>query len=112
MIAALTPFRLRPFRFQWTADLCTAWALEMETLILGWYVLVETGSVTLLTVFGSLQFVGTLVSPMLGALGDRLGLRNVLAHQYASIDLGRVAAALHGELDDLDRFAAIAAAWA
>ncbi|MFN9274611.1 MAG: type VII toxin-antitoxin system HepT family RNase toxin [Planctomycetota bacterium] len=40
------------------------------------------------------------------------GLRNVLAHQYASIDLGRVAAALHGELDDLDRFAAIAAAWA
>jgi len=40
------------------------------------------------------------------------GLRNVLAHQYASIDLGRVAAALHGELDDLDRFAAIASAWA
>ena len=40
------------------------------------------------------------------------GLRNELAHQYASIDLGRVAAALHGELDDLDRFAAIASAWA
>lgn len=102
MIAALAPFRLRPFRFQWTADLCTAWALEMETLILGWYVLVETGSVTLLTVFGSLQFVGTLVSPMLGALGDRLGLRNVLAAMrlsyalFAAVILGF---ALAGRLD-------------
>ena len=78
-IAALAPFRTRSFRFQWPADLCTAWALEMETLILGWYVLVESGSVVLLTVFGALQLVGTLVSPVLGVLGDRLGLRNVLA---------------------------------
>ena len=78
-IAALAPFRTRSFRFQWPADLCTAWALEMETLILGWYVLVETGSVVWLTVFGSLQFVGTLISPLLGVLGDRVGLRNVLA---------------------------------
>ena len=78
-IAALAPFRTRSFRFQWPADLFTAWALEMETLILGWYVLVETGSVVWLTVFGSLQFVGTLISPVLGMLGDRLGLRNVLA---------------------------------
>jgi Na+/melibiose symporter-like transporter len=102
VIAALAPFRLRSFRFQWTADLCTAWALEMETLILGWYVLVETGSVTLLTVFGSLQFIGTLVSPMLGALGDRLGLRNVLAAMrlsyalFAAVILGF---ALAGRLD-------------
>jgi predicted MFS family arabinose efflux permease len=78
-IAALAPFRTRSFRFQWPADLFTAWALEMETLILGWYVLVETGSVVWLTVFGSLQFVGTLISPVLGMLGDRLGLRNLLA---------------------------------
>ena len=77
-IAMLAPFRTKSFRFQWPADLFTAWALEMETLILGWYVLVETGSVMLLTVFGSLQFVGTLISPMLGVLGDQLGLRNVL----------------------------------
>ena len=32
-------------RFQWPADLLMSWAFEMETLILGWYVLVETGSV-------------------------------------------------------------------
>lgn len=79
MIAALAPFRTRSFRFQWPADLCTAWALEMETLILGWYVLVESGSVMMLTVFGALQFVGTLVAPMLGVVGDRIGLRNLLA---------------------------------
>lgn len=72
-------FRNRSFRFQWPADLCTAWALEMETLILGWYVLVESGSVVLLTVFGALMYVGTLVSPLLGMLGDRLGLGRVLA---------------------------------
>jgi MFS family permease len=77
--SALAPFRTKNFRFQWPADLLTAWALEMETLILGWYVLVETGSVLMLTVFGSLQYVGTLISPLLGVLGDRWGLRNVLA---------------------------------
>lgn len=76
----------------------------METLILGWYVLVETGSVALLTVFGSLQFVGTLVSPMLGMLGDRLGLRKVLAAMrlsyavFASVILGF---ALAGKLDPM-----------
>jgi MFS family permease len=50
----------------------------METLILGWYVLVQTGSVLLLTVFGSLQFLGTLAAPMFGVLGDRLGSRAML----------------------------------
>ncbi len=50
----------------------------METLILGWYVLVETGSVLLLTVFASLQFLGTLISPLFGVAGDRSGHRNLL----------------------------------
>lgn len=75
----MAPFATRSFRFQWPADLCAAWALEMETLILGWYVLVQTGSVLWLTAFGALQFVGTLASPLLGTLGDRVGLRRVLA---------------------------------
>lgn len=76
---ALAPFATRSFRYQWPADLCTAWALEMETLILGWYVLVESGSVVQLTLFGALMYVGTLLSPLLGTLGDRVGLRRVLA---------------------------------
>jgi MFS family permease len=50
----------------------------METLILGWYVLVETGSVFLLTLFASLQHIGTLIAPMFGVMGDRIGHRNVL----------------------------------
>jgi MFS family permease len=80
---ALAPFRVRSFRFQWPADLGTSWAFEMETLILGWYVLVETGSVLLLTVFASLLYIGTLLAPMFGVMGDRVGLRNVLCAMRA-----------------------------
>ena len=50
----------------------------MESIILGWYVMVHTGSVLLLTVFGSLQFLGTLAAPMFGVLGDRVGARLML----------------------------------
>jgi predicted MFS family arabinose efflux permease len=78
MALAQGPFGTRSFRYQWPADLCTAWALEMETLILGWYVLVESGSVVQLTIFGALMYGGTLLSPVLGTVGDRLGLRRVL----------------------------------
>ncbi|HZP39193.1 MAG TPA: MFS transporter [Methylomirabilota bacterium] len=74
----LAPFRVRSFRYQWPADLLTSWASEMETIILGWYVMVHTGSVVLLTVFGSLQFLGTLLAPMFGVLGDRVGPRLML----------------------------------
>ena len=74
----LAAFRVRSFRFQWPADLLASWAFEMETLILSWYVLVQTGSVLVLTAFGSLQFLGTLAAPMFGVLGDRLGSRVML----------------------------------
>lgn len=79
----LAAFRVRSFRFQWPADLLTSWAFEMETLVLGWYVMVETGSVLLLTVFGSLQFLGTLAAPMFGVLGDRVGARLMLCAMRA-----------------------------
>jgi len=55
----------------------------METVILGWYVMVQTGSVLLLTAFGSLLLLGTLASPMFGVLGDRLGGRAVLSAMRA-----------------------------
>ena len=58
--------------------MATSWAFEMETLILGWYVLVETESVFLLTLFASLQYTGTLLAPMFGVVADRVGRRNVL----------------------------------
>jgi predicted MFS family arabinose efflux permease len=74
----LAPFQLRSYRLQWPADLVTSCAFEMETLILGWYVLVATDSVLLLTLFGALQFTGTLVAPVFGVAGDRIGHRNLL----------------------------------
>jgi predicted MFS family arabinose efflux permease len=91
-VPALAPFGVRSFRFQWPADLATSWAFEMETLILGWYVLVETGSVLWLAAFGSLQFLGTLVAPMFGVVGDRIGHRNLLCIMRAIY--GLLAAAL------------------
>ena len=81
---SIAAFRVRSFRFQWSADLLTSWAFEMETIILGWYVMVHTGSVLLLTAFGSLQFLGTLVAPMFGVLGDRLGGRFMLCAMRAA----------------------------
>lgn len=75
---ALGPFALKSFRFQWPADLLTSWAGEMEGIILSWYIIVESGSVLLLTVYGSLQYLGTLLSPLFGVMGDRIGHRNLL----------------------------------
>ena len=79
----LAPFRLRGFRFLWSADLLVASAMEMEILILAWYVLTTTGSVLLLTVLGSVQYIGTLLAPMAGVIGDRLGLRRLLVSMRA-----------------------------
>jgi Na+/melibiose symporter-like transporter len=75
---SLGAFRIRSFRFQFSSDLLTSWAFEMETVILGWYVMTNTGSVLWLTAFGSLQFLGTLAAPIFGVLGDRVGGRTML----------------------------------
>ena len=82
-LGALAPFRIRSYRFQWPADLLTSWAFEMETIILGWYVLVETNSVVMLTAFGALLYVGTLIAPIVGVWSDRIGHRTMLAGMRA-----------------------------
>jgi predicted MFS family arabinose efflux permease len=74
---ALAPFAVRSFRFQWPADLAASWAFEIEMLILGWYVLVESESVFLLVLYGALQYIGALVSPYVGVLGDRFGYKSL-----------------------------------
>jgi len=102
--ALLAPFRIRSFRFQYPADLLTSWGSEMETLILGWYILAETGSVLLLTLFGSLQYFGTLVAPVFGMAGDRMGHRAVLCAMrasYAVLALLLMALAFSGALRPL-----------
>jgi MFS family permease len=77
-------FGIRSFRLQWPADLTISWAFEMETLVLSWYVLVETNSVFLLTVFASLQYFGTFFAPIVGVIGDRIGHRNLLCMMRGS----------------------------
>jgi len=84
----LAPFRIRSYRFQWPADLLVSWAFEMETIILGWYMLAETGSVLMLTLFGALLYVGTLIAPLVGVLSDRVGHRTMLSSMrlvYAAV---------------------------
>ena len=80
----LAPFQVRSFRFQWPADLLTSWGIEMENLVLGWYILVETGSVLALTLFWALQYLGTLLAPVFGMAGDRIGHRTVLCAMRAA----------------------------
>ena len=97
----LSPFRVRSYRFQWPADLSTSWSFEMETLILGWYVLVQTESVILLTIFGSLQFLGTLIAPMMGLVADKVGRRMMLCVMrafYAAMAATIMTAGLTGRL--------------
>jgi Na+/melibiose symporter-like transporter len=98
-VPALAPFQIRSFRFQWPADLLTSWAFEIEGVILGWFVLVATGSVLALAIFGSLQFLGTLISPQFGMAGDRIGNRNLLCLMrgtYVMVSAGLMALFLAG----------------
>ncbi|HTE14355.1 MAG TPA: hypothetical protein VK642_04695, partial [Burkholderiales bacterium] len=71
--SALAPFGVRSFRFQWPADLMTSWAQEMENILLAWFILVETKSVVMLTLFGAITYLGTLMAPVLGVTGQRVG---------------------------------------
>jgi MFS family permease len=80
----LAPFEVRSYRFQWPADLLTSWAFEMETIILGWFVLVKTDSVFMLTAFASLQYIGALIAPMFGVAADRVGRRAMLCWMRAT----------------------------
>ena len=52
--------------------------MEMEVLILGWVVLVETDSALLLAVLAALHYGGTLISPYFGVLADRVERRSML----------------------------------
>jgi MFS family permease len=72
-VSPLAPFGVRSFRFQWPADLLTSWAQEMENILLAWFILVETQSVVMLTLYGALTYLGTMMAPVLGVTGQRIG---------------------------------------
>ncbi|HYM73822.1 MAG TPA: MFS transporter [Stellaceae bacterium] len=103
----LAPFQVRSFRFQFPADLLISWGIEMENLVLGWYILVETGSVLLLSLFWALQYLGTLLAPLFGMAGDRLGHRTILCAMrllYAGLALTMMTLAFTGLLHPLQVF--------
>ena len=83
----LAPFAVRSFRFQWGSDMTTSSGFEMENLILGWYVLVQTGSPFLLAVVAALQYGGTLLAPGLGVVADRVSRRTLLISLRAAYAL-------------------------
>src|SRR4051794_28591438 len=100
--AMLAPFEVRSFRFQFPADLLTSWGMEMENLVLGWYILVTTGSVLALTLYWALQYLGTLLAPAFGMAGDRVGQRAIIAAMraaYAVLAAAVTALAFAGALD-------------
>jgi MFS family permease len=74
----LESLRIRSFRYQWGADLFATLAAEMETLLLGWYVLVDTGSPFLVGLVGALRFGGLLLAPLYGVLADLVDRRRLL----------------------------------
>ncbi len=50
----------------------------METLILGWYILVATDSPFLVGLLGALRFSGTLTAPIVGVIADRMSRKVML----------------------------------
>lgn len=74
----LNAFRYRSFRFQWPSDLLSSWGMEMESLILGWFVLVETDSAIALALIAALHYGGSLISPFFGVVADRVQRRSML----------------------------------
>jgi len=77
-ISPFAAFKIRSFRFQWSADAMTTWGSEMETLILGWYILVATDSPFLVGLLGALRFSGTLTAPIVGVIADRMSRKVML----------------------------------
>ena len=107
--ALLSPFKVRTFLLQWPADLSTNCGIEMEMLIFGWYILVETRSVLMLTVFGALRYLGTLIAPLFGMAGDKFGHRNVLCAMratYAVLAVAMTGLAFAGRLTPVPIFVA------
>lgn len=103
----LAPFQVRSFRFQFPADLLVSWGVEMENLVLGWYILVETGSVLLLSLFWALQYLGALLAPLFGMAGDRLGHRRMLCTMrliYVGLAATMMTLAFAGALHPLQVF--------
>ena len=88
--SVLSVFGIRSFRYQWSADAMSTWGSEMETLILGWYILVATDSPFLVGLLGALRFSGTITAPVIGVIADRVNRKVMLI----SLRIGTVLTAM------------------
>lgn len=61
--------------------------------------------------FATLAAHGKLPFELAKRLGDAAALRNILVHDYVSVDLGRLARTVREDVTDLRLFAAEAGAW-
>lgn len=68
-------------------------------------------ALTLAEAFDRLREHGGLTAPTAGAMARAAGLRNVVAHGYAGLDVDAVFAAASGGVSDLDAFASELATW-
>ncbi|MEK9675756.1 MAG: MFS transporter [Chloroflexota bacterium] len=97
----IAAFKIMSFRFQWSADSMMTWASEMETLILGWYMLVATDSPFLVGLLGALRFSGTLTSPFVGVIADRVNRKLLLIGLRTGAGLSALALLILAALDAL-----------
>ena len=88
--SVLSAFGIRSFRYQWSADAMSTWGSEMETLILGWYILVATDSPFLVGLLAALRFSGTITAPVIGVIADRMNRKVMLI----SLRIGTVLSAM------------------
>jgi len=88
--SVLSAFGIRSFRYQWSADAMSTWGSEMETLILGWYILVATDSPFLVGLLAALRFSGTITAPVIGVIADRMNRKVMLI----SLRIGTVLTAM------------------
>ncbi len=100
-VSLFAAFRIRSFRFQWSADAMMTWGSEMETLILGWYVLVATDSPFLVGLLGALRFTGTLTAPLVGVLADRVSRKLMLMVLRAGAGLSALALLILAATDSI-----------
>jgi predicted MFS family arabinose efflux permease len=80
-LSGLSPFaalRARDYRFIISAQVFSLWAMEMEALVLAWFVLADTGSPLQLGLLGAARFGGIFLSPIYGAVVDRFDRRSIL----------------------------------
>jgi uncharacterized protein YutE (UPF0331/DUF86 family) len=61
--------------------------------------------------FATLASHGKIPLDLARKLGDAAALRNILVHDYVSVDLRRLAGAVRDDLGGLRAFAAVAATW-